>query len=401
VHDNAGQYVILAFLALGCGGEASRESERLSSVTQEIVRTSNCLDGAGAPITYTASPPAWPLDASTSIQQTINAAKSRALTIGGTCTVRAYVPNGTWLLENSLFVPGRVHLIGQDINATRLIKVYSPSAASAIELQDKDVDDCTPISHVKVQQLRIEMRDDINDATPPEEGSGHCIRSRTGMSDFEIRNVNLKHCRFYGIGLQYANNDDVHCPRDGSPYQRFTIKGVRLEWAGSDGIDIKSLDAAATDATKQNADGELHDLCFANIGQNGDGNWDSAFDLSGNNLWVRNVQAINDTKLALTAGIDLGGGARRVTNSVIEQFYVKRYDLALTADTGSTNVLVREGALKESSYGANLAPGTSNIDTSGGSVCASFNGHDLENGGQNNDWSWGSCPALANPACSY
>ena len=90
-----------------------------------------------------------------------------------------------------------------------------------------------------------------------------------------------------------------------------------------------------------------------------------------------------------------------MTSSLIEQFYVKRYVTAFTADVGSADVTVRDGALKESTWGAYLGSGTDDIDTSGDSVCASLNQGDLSNHGTNNDWTWGSCPAVSVPACNY
>jgi hypothetical protein len=388
---NSAMFVTVSLLAsvfCACAAPVADGNEVVAA-EQALVRTSNCLAN-GAPRGFSASPPVWPADATASIQATIDQAKGLAATIAGTCTVQARIPAGTWRIDGTLFVPGRVHLLGADKSSTKLVKVYNAAAQSAIDLRDRSLSGCPQLSHIRVQHLSIEMRDSVSSTAPPALGSGHCIRSGTGVSDFELRNLKLTRCRFYGIGLQIT----AGCMDAGSPYENFTINGVRLHWAGSDGIDMKST------AHSQNANGELVNLCFTDIGQRGDGNWEAAFDLAGDNLWVSSVQAINGTLVSQTSGIDLGAAGRRVTNSLVENFYVKRYAFGLTAGSAVENITVRNGALKLNTVGANLAAGTIDIDTAGTNVCGSGNARPLTNAGTGNDWSWGTCPITSVPACS-
>ena len=374
---------------LGACAVPVTDANEVAAAEQALVRTSNCLAN-GAPLGFSASPPLWPADATASIQTAIDQAKALAATMAGTCTVQARIPVGTWRIDGTLFVPGRVHLLGAGKSSTKLVKVYNASAQSAIDLRDRSLSGCPRLSHIRVQQLSIEMRDSADSTAPPALGTGHCIRSGTGASDFELRNLELTRCRFYGIGLQIT----AGCMDAGAPYENFTINDVRLHWAGSDGIDMKST------SHSQNANGELVNLCFTDIGQHGDGNWETAFDLAGDNLWVSRVQAINSTLVSQTSGIDLGAAGRRVTNSLVESFYVKRYAFGLTAGSGVENVTVRNGALKLNTVGANLAAGTIDVDTSGTNVCGAGNATLLSNAGTGNDWSWGTCPTTSVPACS-
>ena len=398
----------------GCMLEPDDEIDN-GIVTQAALRTTNCMSG-GSPVRITANPPASG-DASSSIQQTIDAARDAAVAFDranrgdpgvGSCTVQAYIRNGTWRLNRQLNIPDRVHLLGQSYASTKLIKVYDGTPQNVINISGTH--------HVKIQNLYMEMRDQWGDTSPPYAGAGaHCIRAGDGISNFEIRNIKMARCRFYGIGLQ--------CPESGGctrPYENFTIKGVRLDWSGSDGLDMKSM------SSRQNRYGEIHDLCFTSIGNNDDcvvdvvdktqpdnckrdedGNivrgWAASLDLAGDQLWVKQIQAINNPLIAHTSGIDLNEGDRRVTNSTIEDVYVKRFDQGFVADSGTRNVTVSNAAFKDNNYGVLLASWSTNVLTSGSNVCERNTVHTpaLENKGTGNVWEWGSCASISVPSCSY
>lgn len=368
--------------------------------TTRRTRACRSTDGGNGGIVYVRPnlPRDATADASIAIQEAIDEADFIASTYfqgeGGTCTVQVSLPPRRLYIHETLFVRPRVHLQGAGANETLLTKVYMGNTGPPINLGDYS---STPEGNMHLSDFSLEMQDENGGDSLPGFVGVHCIRSGKGLSDFELRNLKLERCSFYGIGLQMKDTT-LTSPRNA--YQRFSIQNVKISIANSDGIDMKALDGAETDPSLQNKDGEFENIYVRDIGQNDDG-WASAMDLAGDELRVSNFMAINSTPTpsGVVIGLNLRNNGRRVTDSVFEGIYVQGFDRGIAAENGCARSVVSSGTIANCETGVILRQGSSEME--GKDMCFTGNEVVVVDSGIDNSWDFDNvpnCPVVFNSA---
>jgi hypothetical protein len=340
------------------------------------------------------------------IQAAVDAAKLRAASIPGTCTVQVFLPAGSYHVTEGIFVPSRVSLKGESRSATKIIK---STEGSLIELRDRARPHCSSEEHISVSALTLEMRASLEDRSKPFGSGGHCIRSVGGGRHYELRDLRLNSCNFYGLGFQIMRKDanELDCRSGALPYEHITIDSVKIVRSGSDGIDFKQPDNAAND------DVLLHDVCIGDIGWNDDDASVVAFDLAGNDLRLETVTHVNpvvayDTGGVRTyvAGVRFRSGTRNVTNSVVENFQVQCVNRGVFFEGHDNfNITLRNGEVSEARrlddyYGDGIFVRGSGHRTEGDVYVTDVSRYKLVDYGSGSSMSLSTtAPALYNPAC--
>jgi hypothetical protein len=352
-----------------CSAQVADEAspaEPLGKVQQATVWTTVCSGVArkdvtafgAVPTPYGTQPPGadWSsLDDTHAIQDAIEQARL-SVPSTGTCSVEVYFPPGDYFIEDTLWVPSRVNLRGYARANTRIIKATDADVVNEkhlIELSNyhKAHSDtlCQGEQYIKISSLQLEMRQGVFNTSKPIGDNGHCIRTPAGVRYVELRDLQLRSCTGYGIGFQ-LNTEAPDCRTSSPAYRDITIKGVEIVRSGSDGIDMKQR------AGLMNENVDLHDVCVGDIGWSDVSGSAAGVDLAGKDIWVKTLTHVSPTPnygATKISGIHVrsnnGGNARNVTDSLIENFYVKGtnqgvyFDDAASVEDAPARIILREG----------------------------------------------------------
>lgn len=340
-----------AWLGVACGAPEPSTDVPVEQLRQAVVRTENCLDRVGNPLRVVATSHGavgnGVVDDTAALQQTLDAAHAWAAQWPGECTVQAYLPAGVYRTTQTLFVSDRVHVLGKDVSQAAVIAEHDGSIFDIRELGKG----CVQYANVRIQHVQMSYARDLAQQIQRGEPVGHCVRAASGVRNLELRNLALKDCGTYGIGLQLAHECD-------GAYEHVTIRKVHVASAGRDGIDIKQSKGG-----KINRDIEVFDVCVGDrIGQKAakPGTANAALDLRGAGIdvlrftYLGKVPELAGTRLH---GIVLhsGSGVARDVTIVDSQIHTAHVGILFGGPD------VRDVAIKdvriESAQNGSTAPG--------------------------------------------
>jgi hypothetical protein len=259
------------------------------------------------------------LDATVRIRNAIEQARTRAETSfpQSKCLVPVFLPKGVYHVHREVKVLPRTYLIGAGSKKTKIYKVLDKGHKYAALQLGSNL--CSDTGYMGVRDLAIELRDTFSEKGRKDGYGVHCIRSGHGLVNFEVKNVELSDCGFYGIGLQHKE-----CL---FPYKDFTLSEIRIDNTESDGLDIKpprNPNDPLDPTIETNSNGRLENIYITNSGK-------SAVDLSGTRMLIYGLVAIkNDGGVA--TGIDLGFEVDRNTQDTqIENVSLEGFSVAIEA----------------------------------------------------------------------